>query len=309
MEVRSLCLCQRLSSFKGKPWVPPLRIILLGATGRLGRYLACILSKKYKVYAPRPRFHQAPLIEGLKWLSSDIDARRQAGIERLMKEADPNVVINCIAITPDSLRDTDVQSVILTNSVFPHYISGVTKQWGAKLIHISTDGVFSGQKGGYSEVSPPDPCDLYGRSKLLGEVIDENCLTIRTSFYGPCARGRGLVDWIISKRGEEISGYQNYVFSGLSMTTLARAIVTVLDKEGGLGGLYHLGGPKLSKFELLEMLSEKLGLNVKVHAVSEPVIDLSLDSTRFYDDTNMVFPTLGNMMQEIKEEAKALGML
>jgi dTDP-4-dehydrorhamnose reductase len=226
-----------------------------------------------------------------------------------MKEADPDVVLNCIAITPDSIRDTDVQSAILTNSVFPHYISGITKQWGGRLIHISTDGVFSGQRGGYTEFSPPDPRDLYGRSKLLGEVVDENCLTIRTSFYGPCAQGRGLVDWIISKRGEEINGYQNYVFSGLSMTTLGRAIVAVLDKEGGLEGLYHLGGPKLSKFELLKMLSEKLGLGVKVHAVSEPVIDISLDSTRFYNDTKMVFPTLDNMMLEIKEEAKSLGML
>ncbi len=287
----------------------PLRIMLLGATGRLGRYLVCALSKKYKVYAPRPRFHQTPQIEGLKWLSSCIDARGQTGFERLMKEADPNVVINCIAITPDSLGDTDVQSVILTNSVFPHYISGITKQWGAKLIHISTDGVFSGQKGGYTEISPPDPCDLYGRSKLLGEVVDENCLTIRTSFYGPCAQGRGLVDWIISKRGQEISGYQNYVFSGLSITTLARAIVAVLEKKGRIGGVYHLGGPKLSKFELLEMLSEKLKLGVKVRAVSEPVIDLSLDSTRFYNDTKMGFPILDNMILEIKEEAKTLGML
>ena len=283
--------------------------MLLGATGRLGGYLACTLSKRYKVYAPKPRFHHVPQIEGINWLSSCIDARRQTGIEQLIKEADPDVVLNCIAITLDTLLDADVQSTILTNSVFPHYLSAITKQCGVRLIHISTDGVFSGKRGGYTEFSHPDPRDLYGRSKLLGEVVGENCLTIRTSFYGPCAQGRGLVDWIISKRGQEINGYQNYVFSGLSMTTLSKAIVTVLDKECGLDGLYHLGGPKISKFELLEMLSKKLGLDVKVHAVSEPVIDLSLDSTRFYKDTEMVFPTLENMILEIKNEAQALDLL
>ena len=287
----------------------PLRIMLLGATGRLGSYLARVLSQKFNVFAPGPRFNQPPQIDRVKWLPSAIDVRRQVGFEQLMEEVSPDVVINCIAITPGSLGDNDVQSVILTNSVFPHYVSGVTQKCGARLIHLSTDAVFSGRKGGYTEACAPDPGDLYGRSKLLGEVISENCVTIRTSFYGPCAQGRGLVDWIISKKNQTIEGYRDYMFSGLSMTSLARAIIEVIDKDSDMAGLYHLGGPKISKLELLEMLSETLKLDVKVRAVNGQVIDRSLDATRFYSDTGLDIPTLESMMLEVEEEARFLGML
>lgn len=287
----------------------PLKIILLGATGQLGSYLSRILlNKKYDIYSPRPRLKLLPQIEGLKWLSSTIDANKQIGFEKIMDEVKPDFVINCIALTPDSIRTNDFQAAILVNSVFPHYISNITKQYGAKFIHISTDGVFSGNMGMYTETNTPDPTDLYGRTKLLGEVIDYHCLTIRTSFYGPCNLGRGLVDWIISQKGKDISGYKNYIFSGISMTTLVRSILAILDK-GGLEGLYHLGGPKISKFQLLEMLSDNLELDVKVNAVSVPSLDISLDSTKFYKDTKLEFPTLETMMLEIKEEVNAIGYL
>jgi dTDP-4-dehydrorhamnose reductase len=287
----------------------PLKIILLGVTGQLGSYLSRILiNKKYDVYSPRPRSKSLPRIDGLKWLSFSIDASKQVEFEELMDEVKPDFVINCIALTPDSICANNIQTAILVNSVFPHYISNITRQYGAKFIHISTDGVFSGNIGMYTETDVPDPPDLYGRTKLLGEVLDDHCLTIRTSFFGPFNSGHGLIDWLISKKGKEVSGYKNYIFSGISMTTLGRSILSILDK-GDLKGLYNLGGPKVSKFQLLEMLSDNLGLDIKVNTVSVPSLDISLDSTKFYKDTKLEFPTLENMMLEIKEEVKAVGYL
>jgi dTDP-4-dehydrorhamnose reductase len=118
-----------------------------------------------------------------------------------------------------------------------------------------------------------------------------------------------LVDWIISKKNQTIEGYRDYMFSGLSMTSLARAIIEVIDKDSDMAGLYHLSGPKISKLELLEMLSETLKLDVKVRAVNGQVIDRSLDATRFYSDTGLDIPTLESMMLEVEEEARFLGML
>jgi dTDP-4-dehydrorhamnose reductase len=281
----------------------PKRVLLLGATGMLGGYLAKALPEHFTTYAPAPRNQGAlPLPENIGWLTTRLDLSNLKSLDELLEECTPDVIINCIAVTPNSIAAADTTENIKVNSLFPHILAKSGSKYRCKLIHFSTDGVFSGNRGNYAECDLPDPPDIYGRSKLLGEVVGDDCLTLRTTFYGLSANNKGLLDWLITQKGGHVKGYKNYIFSGLSMGALASAIFAIIGKPIFPSGLYHLGGPPISKYDLLTKISESFGLNISVEPVLSPVINRSLDSSRFWDLIGQDMPQLVTMIDEMNVE-------
>lgn len=282
------------------------RVLLLGTTGTLGSHLAGALSSQFHVLAPRSRNARVvPMASGVSWLSTSIDAARQIGLDRIIAESRPDAIVNCIAVTAGSGCADDHVACVSVNSLFPHRLAEASRNYGCHLIHISTDGVFSGKGGNYSESDLPDPQDLYGRSKLAGEVIDKDCLTLRTSFFGPSPTGRGLVEWLIAHRGARIQGYTDYIFTGLSTTAVSRAIIAVLARATRLSGLYHLGGSAMSKYDLLVMLSRKLQLGITIDPVAVGAVDRSLNSARFWAAIESAPPLLEQMVEDVQLELDA----
>ena len=175
---------------------------------------------------------------------------------------------------------------------------------GARLVHLSTDCVFSGARGGYTETDVPDASDMYGRSKLLGEVTAEPALTLRTSMIGlGLYRKTSLVDWFLAQKGR-VQGYRNAIFSGPTTRELARVIATLLERHPQASGLYHVSAAAISKYDLLLKLRERLRLPVEIVPADEPRIDRSLDSTRFRRVFAWRAPSWDEMLDELAGEIK-----
>jgi dTDP-4-dehydrorhamnose reductase len=232
-------------------------------------------------------------------LSTTLDALHPTSLGRVLAEAKPDAVVNCIAITPRSPLASDSIACIRVNSLFPHYLAKACRTQGSYLVHISTDGVYSGRRGNYAEEDLPDPPDLYGRSKLLGEVVGDGCLTLRTSFFGYSPDRPGLVNWLVSQNGQRIIGYANYVFSGLSVSAVCRFMIVLLQRPTPLVGLYHLAGLAMSKYDLLLRLVEKLDLDIVVDPAEEPVVDRSLKATRLYQEVQVRVPSISELIDDV----------
>lgn len=195
--------------------------------------------------------------------------------------ARPDAVVNCIGVVKQSSIAHDAIQTIETNALFPHRLARVCSDHGAKLIHISTDCVFSGRRGNYAETDVPDAEDLYGRSKCLGEPGD-GVLTLRTSIIGrELNTSNGLVEWFLSQRGGRVDGYTDAIFSGVTTTTLSELIVSLIQTESDLVGTYHVAGDPISKYELLGLLNSAYGARVTIDAHADVRVNRSLDGTRF----------------------------
>ena len=260
-----------------------MRILVLGSTGMLGHQLAKSLSAKHKVEAPAGfdvrRDHALRLFEDHIWATK------------------PDVVINCIGIVKQ--RQVTPAEMIEVNALFPHKLAAITQRQGVRLIHFSTDCVFSGRKGHYTENDEPDPQDLYGRSKLLGEVYDQGCITLRTSIVGRELNGRkqGLVEWFLQQRGI-VPGYAHSFFSGLTTIEMARVVELVLHSPD-VHGVWHVGGPTISKGELLLRLGFHYPQAPAVARTALPICDRSLDSTRFQRYFGYTPPSWDDMIKEM----------
>ena len=173
-----------------------------------------------------------------------------------------------------------------------------------RLIHISTDCVFSGRKGNYREGDVPDAEDLYGRTKLLGEVSDEGCLTIRTSMIGrELETSNGLIEWFLSQEDKTISGYKKSVFSGFTTNALAEIIAGIITKNPELHGVWHVASEPISKFELLSLVKQVYGLNIRIEPDETVVCDRSLNSERFRKVTGFVPPTWHDMIEQMYRDS------
>lgn len=209
------------------------------------------------------------------------------------------VVINCAGIT--KARAIDPIETILGNSLAPHLLARVCARYGARLIHISTDCVFSGRRGNYGEEDVPDPVDLYGRSKLLGEVAYDGYLTVRTSFIGREARTRyGLLEWFLAQTGT-VPGYARALWSGLTAPALAQVLLE-LGRRPGVNGLLHVAGDTVDKYNLLCLLKKAFDKDdVDIEMALEPTIDRSLNADRFWR-LDVKAPSLPEMIKDLTSE-------
>ena len=234
--------------------------------------------------------HAAELLPGelRPSLLSGIDVEHMESLARCMERVRPDVVLNCVGVVKQLAAADDPLAALPINSLLPHRLALLCGLSGARLIHISTDCVFSGAKGGYLETDFPDADDLYGRTKYLGEVDYPHAVTLRTSIIGHELEGaRSLLCWFLAQV-DSVKGFTRAVFSGLPTVELCSIVRDYVVPNPALHGLYHVSAHPISKYELLRIVADTYGKDIEIVACDEPVIDRSLDSTRFRAATGYV---------------------
>ena len=202
-------------------------------------------------------------------------------VREFIKEQQPDIVINCVGLVKQLLDANDPLIALPINSLFPHMLARCCAEYGARVIHMSTDCVFSGSKGGYLEDDIPDAHDLYGVSKRLGEVDYPNAVTLRTSIIGHELNGnRSLIDWFLSQEGS-VKGFSEAVFSGLPTVEIARIIRNYVIPNEQLCGVYHVSADPINKYDLLNLVANIYDHNTEIIKDTNFKIDRSLDSSRF----------------------------
>lgn len=217
----------------------------------------------------------------------------------------PDVVINCIGIIKQSDQASDPIKSISINSLFPHLVAEKCAKVNARLIHISTDCVFSGQDGNYQETDTADASDLYGRSKLLGETHDAHTITIRTSIIGPELTGKsGLLEWFLSQESS-VNGFTKAIFSGLTTYELANVLTNYVIPNRQLSGVYHVSADPIAKFDLLSLIADVYGKKIQIERFDDFVIDRSLNSDRFKSQTGYNPPDWKSLIKHLCVEHKS----
>ena len=231
---------------------------------------------------------------------SGVDVEESGCLESIIEYFNPTLMINCIAADTKA----DARNAISLNALLPHRLAHLCAVTGSRLIHISTDGVFSGKKGAYIETDLPDVDGLYARSKLLGEVESPHAITLRTSLIGHELNDtrNSLINWFLAQEGN-IQGFARVIFSGLPAVELAQIIETYVLPNPELYGLYHLSVDPINKHDLLSLVRDIYGKQIKIIPDDSLVIDRSLDSTRFRQATGFVpkpWPELVQAMHDFK---------
>ena len=266
----------------------------------LGHKVWQVLSKKFSTWFTVRAVPEAAIKAGIldpKWLIGNVDGVNVESVIQAIAALRPDVVVNAIGVIKQSAMVNDAVTAITINSLLPHQLAEACHSHGARLIHISTDCVFSGRKGRYVEADDADPGDLYGRSKLLGEVTASDCLTLRTSIIGPELNTcRGLLEWFLSNRGKTVHGYTEAIFSGFPTVIFANILADIIANQPTLRGLYHVSADPINKYDLLCLLREAYEISVQIEPVSDVRIDRSLDSRRFRLATGFVPSSWGEMV-------------
>jgi dTDP-4-dehydrorhamnose reductase len=279
-----------------------MRVLILGADGMLGHELVRNLRDGHEVDASvrrRPDGLVAPALDGSR-VHVGFDARLPFGLLRLLEESQAEVVVNCVGLVKQRDEAKEALQSVAVNAMFPHQLLEAARLGHVRVIHLSTDCVFSGRLGGYREEDVPDPVDLYGRTKLLGELTSPPGLTLRTSIIGlELGRQTSLIEWFLLQRGV-VNGFRKAIYSGLTTMEMARCIRLLIEDHPLLTGLWHLAAEPIDKFTLLHRLSRLLGRSdVDVRPDSSLVCDRSLRSERFTARTGYRPPDWDTMLLEL----------
>lgn len=271
-----------------------MKVLILGASGMLGNAMMRVLSEKrewqvrgtVRSEGARRLFRR----EIAEQLITGVDVEQHDSLLQAFIQARPDVVINCVGLIKQLADADDPLQAIPINALLPHRLARMCELTGARLVHMSTDCVFAGDKGNYRESDPSDAKDLYGRSKYLGEVAYPHAVTLRTSIIGhELQSAHGLVGWFLSQQGR-CSGYTKAVFSGLPTVVLARVVRDVVIPHSDLSGVYHVAAKPISKYDLLKLIATVYGKKIEIDPSEKLVIDRSLDAARFREATGYVAP-------------------
>ena len=284
-----------------------MRVLILGGNGLLGHKVWQVFQRRFDAWATVRGGDEDYKRYGLcdpRRLLGGVNAFEIDSVTEALNKVRPDVVVNCIGIVPRSHGSEDSITGLKVNALFPHQLASMCERFNARLIHMSTDCVFSGRKGMYTEEDRPDPEDLYGRCKLLGEVTSPHCLTIRSSMIGRELAGtRGLVEWFLSQRGRRVRGYSNGIFTGFPTLILAEIMAELVERGPRLSGVYHVSSEALSKYEILCLLKETYRVAIEIEPFEDFRIDLSLDSSRFRAATGFRPKPWSEMIRIMAEDA------
>lgn len=278
-----------------------MKVLILGGSGMLGH-------KLWQTFTPRFDTHVTFRGDFAAYAGFGIfDESRALGqvraeefesVARAVSVVQPEVVVNCIGIVKQDVGAKDPVTSITVNSLFPHRLSRLCRATNTRLIHLSTDCVFSGRTGNYAETDSPDAEDLYGRTKLLGEVADEGCLTIRTSMIGRELQGvHGLLEWFLSQRGQRVRGFKRAIFSGFTTSALAELVGELVAQQPKMSGVWHVAAEPISKFDLLALINQTYGLDIEIEPDETFKCDRSLNSSRFNEATGIKAPAWREMIE------------
>jgi dTDP-4-dehydrorhamnose reductase len=283
-----------------------MRLLILGGAGMLGHKLWQAYRDRYETWVTlrgsQQDYARFQLFEPARAIGG-VDAFNFDTLVAAFARAKPDVVVNCIGIIKQLPTASDPVISLTINALLPHRLAALSQACGARLIHISTDCVFSGRKGRYTEADVSDAEDLYGRTKFLGEVAAPGSLTLRTSIIGrELQTASGLVEWFLSQTGRRVRGFTRAIYSGFTTLELAHIISHVVDNAAGLSGLYQVSSEPINKYDLLLMLREAYHLPVEIDPDPDVTIDRSLDSRRFREATGYLPPAWAAMVQELGQD-------
>ena len=283
-----------------------MKILILGGSGMLGHRLWLNLSKSHETWVTvRGDGSQLPDIPEFprRYIRPHVDGLIFDQISRALASIQPDLVINCIGLIKQDPLVNDPLSSIKINALLPHNVSLVCRVAGIRMIHISTDCVFSGKKGMYVESDTSDAEDLYGRTKFLGEVAYPHTVTLRTSIIGRELKARlGLIEWFLAQR-DTIRGYKRAIYTGFTTDELSRIILNYVIPRTDLSGVYHVSSDPISKYDLLMLVKEALRRNVTILPDDGFISDRSLDSTQFRQLTGYKPPTWPEMINELRRNS------
>ena len=279
-----------------------MRILILGGDGMLGHQLFKHLGKIHETKVTLREELEKHNRFGLFQIDNTyagIDVRSDDHLNELLDDFSPQVVINAVAIIKQAGTLEEKITNIEINSVFPHRLAAMCEKRSARMVHISTDCVFSGRKGMYREKDLPDADNLYCRSKLLGEVDSPNCLTLRTSIIGHgLKRKTGLVDWLLQQNGK-VRGYSNVIYSGFPTVEFATIISEYILPNKKLTGIYHVSSEPISKHEILCLIAKIYSKQIVIEPSGELFLNRSLDSSAFRSLTGYCPPPWPEMIEKM----------
>ena len=282
-----------------------MRVLVLGASGMLGNAMMRVLSEKadWQVYGTVRSESARKLFRDdvAHRLLSGIDVDQHDSLLQAFIQVRPDVVVNCVGLIKQLADADDPLQAIPINSLLPHRLAKLCELSGARLVHVSTDCVFAGDRGGYRESDPSDAKDLYGKSKFLGEVAYPHTVTLRTSIIGhELQSANGLVGWFLSQKGR-CNGFTRAIFSGLPTVVLAQIVRDVVIPHSGLSGLYHVAAKPIAKFDLLKIIAEVYGKEIEIVPDEKLAIDRSLNADRFKSATGYDVPEWPELIRRMFE--------
>lgn len=280
-----------------------MRILILGGDGMLGHQLLTYLRPRHDVKVTLRQDILAYSHYGLfddKNVFAGIDVRSLERLVEVVADFRPEAVINAVGIVKQRASAKESIPSLEINALLPHRLAVLCKGICARLIHLSTDCVFSGKKGNYLESDPSDAGDLYGKTKYLGEVHEANCLTLRTSIIGrELSRHTSLFDWFLAQSGT-VKGFTKAIYTGFTTLEMSRIIEKMLLEYPEASGVYQVSSDPINKYELLLLIREKLGLDIEIIPDDTFCCDRSLDSSRFRREFNYIPPTWACMIEELR---------
>lgn len=283
-----------------------MRILILGGDGMLGHQLLKSLATRHELKVTlrqeREAYHQYGLFSDENSFFG-IDVRILDRLTEVCAEFRPEAIINAVGIVKQ--RPTAKESIpsLEVNALLPHRLAVLCKAIGARLIHLSTDCVFSGTMGNYKETDPSDAEDLYGKTKFLGEVHEPHCLTLRSSIIGrELSRKKSLFEWFMAQNGT-VKGYSKAIYNGFTTIEMGRIIESMLLDHPEACGVWQVSSEPIDKCALLGLFRDKTGKQVEIVPDDGFVCDRTLDSTRFRQTFAYTPPTWEAMILELAKES------
>ncbi len=277
-----------------------MKILILGGSGMLGHRLYVNLSPYHATYVTVKEKHNPfPKVFPDNYVVCGVDGLITEQVIETIVSHSPDVIINCIGLIKQ-VNNTNPLPSIMLNTLLPHQIALICRAANIRMIHISTDCIFSGGKnvGNYAESDQSDATDLYGRSKFLGEVYYPGCVTIRTSIIGMELKNHlGLIDWFLRQEGE-IKGFERAIYTGFTTDELSKIIMKYFLNDN-LHGMYHVSSNPISKYKLLELAKYAFKKEINIKQDNEFVCNRALDSTRFRGIANYSPPSWDEMIGEM----------
>jgi dTDP-4-dehydrorhamnose reductase len=283
--------------------------MVLGAAGMLGHKMFQVLRQRYPgtlgtMVGPRDAhpFRSVELLQGGDVLEN-VDATDRRALEKTLADLHPDVVVNCIGIVKQREAAKAAVPSIEINSLLPHLLVEICSGWDGRVIHFSTDCVFDGKRGQYTEADRPDAEDLYGKTKALGEIGlagETNALTLRTSIIGrELATFGSLLEWLLGQRGRQIRGFSRAIYAGVTTNHLATIVARIIADHPHLSGLYQVASTPISKLDLLGLLREGYGVRVEITPDDSLVCDRSMRCDKLHEAIGYTAPPWPELVREL----------
>lgn len=283
-----------------------MKVLILGGSGMIGHNFFLSWRKRHDVRVTLKEGFEDYLSHG--YFNQDnsffnCDASNTDKLIEVIDSFKPDCIVNCIGVTKQLCCQENIENVLIINSLLPHKMDHICKMRGIRFIHLSSDCVFSGEKGNYNEADNLDAKDLYGRSKVLGEVDSTSCLTIRKSTIGLELNNKhGLLEWFLSQE-KSIKGYSGAIYSGLATTHLASVIEKIIVEYPRLNKIINIASEPISKFNLLCGLRDRLeDCDIDIIEDDKISIDRSLDPSKFLKETSINIPSWDQMLDDLAKE-------